>query len=85
MDCGEPIEIIDAMLFVFYAMVEICSGVMSQKREAIQAGVPRSTVYNALNQSELLSKADRESFHLEEEGPLHWKLLGSGETIYRLI
>lgn len=36
-------------------------------------------VYNAINQSELLTKADLETFHLEEEGPLHWKLLGAGE------
>lgn len=50
-----------------------------QKARAVQAGVPRSMVYNAINQSELLTKTDLETFHLEEEGPLHWKLLGAGE------
>ena len=49
-----------------------------QKGKAVQAGVPRNLVYNAINQSELLSKADLENFHLEEEGPVSWKLLGAG-------
>ena len=35
--------------------------------------------YNAINQSELLSQEDLEAFSLEDEGPLHWKLLGAGE------
>lgn len=52
-----------------------------QKGKAVQAGVPRNLVYNAINQSELLSKADLEKFHLEEEGPLSWKLLGAGNLI----
>lgn len=48
--------------------------------KAVQAGVPRSMAYNAINQSELLSQADLEAFCLEEEGPLHWKLLGAGRV-----
>ena len=56
-----------------------------QKKHAVQAGVPGSIAYNAINQSELLSQADRESFHLEEEGPLHWKLLGAGESCNNVV
>ena len=50
-----------------------------QKKQAVQAGVPCSVVYNAINQSELLTRAELESFHFDEEGPLHWKRLGAGE------
>lgn len=45
---------------------------------ALQAGVPRNIVLNALNQSQLLTREDRLSFQLEAEGPSHWKLLGAG-------
>ena len=49
---------------------------------ALQAGVPRNIVLNAFNQSRLLTMEDRLSFHLEAEGPLHWKLLGAGNMRY---
>ncbi|KAL3143108.1 hypothetical protein ABBQ38_003381 [Trebouxia sp. C0009 RCD-2024] len=48
-----------------------------QRMYALQAGVPRNIVLNALNQSQLLTREDRLSFQLEAEGPSHWKLLGA--------
>eukprot|EP00873_Tetraselmis_striata_P022777 jgi/Tetstr1/443041/TSEL_031100.t1 len=46
----------------------------TQKLFAQRAGIPRELLYNALNQSTLLSPDDIRSLHLHTEN-LHWKLL----------
>jgi hypothetical protein len=51
-----------------------------QKLLAESAGLPRQMVYNALNQSELLSEEDIAYYRLNEAEPLHWKLLAAGKS-----
>ena len=51
-----------------------------QKRWAVQAGVPPSTVYNALNQSALLTADELATFQLDV-AQLHWKLLCAGQWL----
>ena len=69
------LDLCKACCAIFVALTD-CA--VLQKAFALQAGIPPEIVYNAINQSELLSTADIKSFHLEEKGPLHWKLLGAG-------